>query len=69
MLNVQRLAGLVTSIASKVALRKRKESFPWSAQTALATGVAVSVQYGADAVNDLEILLAEGIDAKPRHYW
>ena len=32
-----------------------------SAQTALATGVPVSVQYGADAVNDLEILLGEGI--------
>ncbi len=27
----------------------------------LATGVPVSVQYGADAISDLEILLGEGI--------
>jgi phosphotriesterase-related protein len=56
------LAGLVTSIASQSGLTEKETNlFRGSAQTALATGVPVSVQYGSDAVRDLEILLAEGL--------
>jgi phosphotriesterase-related protein len=56
------LAGLVTSIASQSGLTEKETNlFRGSAQTALATGVPVSVQYGSDAVSDLEILLAEGL--------
>ncbi|MED3690626.1 phosphotriesterase [Peribacillus butanolivorans] len=55
-------AGLVTSIASQSGITEKEINlFRGSAQAALATGVPVSVQYGADAVNDLEILLGEGI--------
>jgi len=57
-------AGLVTSIASRSGITEKETSlFRGSAQTAHATGVAVSVQYGADAVHDLELLLAEGVAA------
>jgi phosphotriesterase-related protein len=57
------LAGLVTSIASKRGITEKETNlFRGSAQAALATGVPVSVQYGADAINDLEILLGEGIE-------
>jgi phosphotriesterase-related protein len=56
-------AGLVTSIATESGTTEIEANlFRGSAQTARETGVAVSVQYGADAVNDLEILLAEGIE-------
>ncbi|WP_043929745.1 phosphotriesterase family protein [Bacillus sp. EB01] len=56
------LAGLVTSIASKSGITEKEINlFRGSAQAALATGLAVSVQYGKDAINDLEILLGEGI--------
>jgi phosphotriesterase-related protein len=56
-------AGLVTSIATESGTTEIEANlFRGSAQTARATGVAVSVQYGADAVNDLEILLGEGIE-------
>ncbi|QCR32110.1 phosphotriesterase [Lysinibacillus sp. SGAir0095] len=55
-------AGLVTSIATKTGITQVETGlFRGSAQTALATGVPVSVQYGSDAVSELEILLAEGI--------
>lgn len=57
------LAGLVTSIASQSGITEKETNlFRGSAQAALTTGVPVSVQYGADAMSDLEILLAEGID-------
>lgn len=55
-------AGLVTSIAARSGITEKETSlFQGSAQTALATGIAVSVQYGSDPVNDLEIILGEGI--------
>ena len=58
------LAGLVTSIASQSGITEiEKQLFRGSAQTALATGVPVSVQYGANAVNDLEVILNEGLEA------
>lgn len=57
------LAGIVTSIASQSGITEKETNlYRGSAQAALATGVPVSVQYGEDAVNDLEILLAEGIE-------
>ncbi|MCQ6279309.1 phosphotriesterase [Bacillus sp. EB600] len=55
-------AGLVTSIASQSGITEVEISlFRGSAKAALATGVPVSVQYGADAASDLEILLGEDI--------
>ncbi|WP_066072570.1 aryldialkylphosphatase [Neobacillus soli] len=55
-------AGLVTSIATRSGITKVETGlFRGSAQTALATGVPVSIQYGADATGDLEILLGEGV--------
>ncbi len=55
-------AGLVTSIATQSGIEEVEVSlFRGAAKAALATGVPVSVQYGADAVHDLEILLGEGI--------
>ncbi|MDR7077445.1 phosphotriesterase-related protein [Neobacillus niacini] len=57
------LAGLVTSIASQSGITEKETNlFRGSAQAALTTGVPVSVQYGLDAINDLDILLAEGIE-------
>lgn len=57
------LAGLVTSIASRTGMTEKETNlFRGSAQAALTTGVPVSVQYGADAVSDLEVLLGEGIE-------
>ncbi|MEH7238599.1 phosphotriesterase [Bacillus sp. JJ1562] len=55
-------AGIVTSIASQSGITEKETNlFRGSAQTALVTGVPVSVQYGEDAENDLEILLGEGV--------
>jgi phosphotriesterase-related protein len=57
------LAGLVTSIASQSGITEKEINlFRGSAQAARHTGVPVSVQYGQDAIHDLEILLNEGIE-------
>lgn len=57
------LAGIVTSIASRGGITEKETNlFRGSAQAALTTGVPVSVQYGADAVGDLALLLGEGIE-------
>lgn len=57
------LAGLVTSIASRKGITEKETNlFRGSAQAALTTGVPVSVQYGADGVSDLELLLGVGIE-------
>jgi phosphotriesterase-related protein len=57
------LAGLVTSIASQSGITEKEKSlFRGSAQAAHAAGVPVSVQYGSEAIGDLEILLGEGIE-------
>lgn len=57
-------AGLVTSIASQSGATEIEGNlFRGSAQTAHATGIAVSVQYGGDAVSDFELLLGKGIAA------
>lgn len=56
------LAGIVTSIASTDGITEIEENlFRGCALTASATGVPVSVQYGAEAVHDLELVLGEGI--------
>lgn len=56
-------AGAVISIANPEGITNEEKSlFRGSAQTARETGVAVSVQHGADAIADLELLLAEGVD-------
>lgn len=55
-------AGFVTSIASKTGITEvEKGLFRGAALTALSTGIPVSVQYGADAASDLELILGEGI--------
>lgn len=57
-------AGLVTSIATQGGITQVETGlFRGSAQTALATGVPVSVQSSEDTVNDLDILLGEGVAA------
>ena len=57
------LAGMVTSIATKDGIAEiEKNLFHACALTALETGVPMSVQYGADAVHDLDIILQKGID-------
>ncbi|SDH47544.1 phosphotriesterase-related protein [Planococcus glaciei] len=56
-------AGAVVSIANPEGITNEEKSlFRGSAQTARETGVVVSVQHGADAIADLELLLAEGVD-------
>ncbi|MFS0780162.1 phosphotriesterase [Bacillus sp. 1P06AnD] len=58
------LAGIVTSIATPSGMSKIEgHLFKGCAQTALATGVPVSIQHGADAVSDLEVILSEGVQA------
>lgn len=57
-------AGLVATAADRAGMTPTEESlFRGAAQTALATGVAVSVRYGADALHDLEVVLDEGLAA------
>lgn len=57
------LAGMVTSIATRSGIAHIEENlFRACAQTAIKTGVPMSVQYGEDAVHDLEVILQEGID-------
>jgi phosphotriesterase-related protein len=51
-------AGLVATTATRAGMTATDESlFRGAARTALATGVPVSIRYGADAVHDLEIVL------------
>ncbi|MED1605083.1 phosphotriesterase [Cytobacillus kochii] len=58
-------AGLVTSIASHEGIAELEINlFKGSGQTAMVTGVPVSVQFGSDAVAELEIILEEGIKAE-----
>ncbi|MDF6045448.1 phosphotriesterase [Streptomyces sp. JH14] len=58
------LAGLVATAATRTGMTATDESLlRGAARTALATGVAVSVRYGADAVHDLDIVLDEKLPA------
>ncbi|KWW11023.1 MULTISPECIES: aryldialkylphosphatase [Peribacillus] len=56
-------AGIVTSIATQSGIVQIEENlFRGCAQTGMATGVPVSLQYGANALKDLEMVLSEGIE-------
>lgn len=57
-------AGLVTTTGTRGGLTPTDESlFRGAARTALATGVPVSIRYGADAASELETVLGEGVPA------
>ena len=57
-------AGLVATTATRDGLTPTDESlFRGAARAALATGVPVSIRYGADAVKELHVVLEEGLPA------
>lgn len=57
-------AGLVTTTATREGMTATDESlFRGAARTALATGVALSIRHGADAVRDLDVVLDEQLPA------
>jgi len=57
-------AGLVTTTADRKGMTPTEESlFRGSARTALATGIPMSIRYGADALHDLGIVLDEKLPA------
>jgi len=57
-------AGLVATAGTRGGLTPTDESlFRGAARAALATGVPVSIRYGADAVAELELVLDEGVPA------
>lgn len=57
-------AGLVATAATREGMTGTEESlFRGAARAGLATGVAVSIRFGADPVGDLEIVLDEGLPA------
>jgi phosphotriesterase-related protein len=57
-------AGLVATAATRAGTTATDESLlRGAARTALATGVPVSLRFGADALHDLDIVLAEGLPA------
>ncbi|WP_411733117.1 phosphotriesterase [Paeniglutamicibacter sp.] len=58
-------AGLVTTTAATTGMTPTEESlFRGAARTALATGVPLSIRFGADALADLDIVLAEKLPAE-----
>lgn len=57
-------AGLVATAATTAGMTATDESlFRGAARTALNTGVAASIRYGADAVHDLDVVLDEKLPA------
>ncbi|TRW47273.1 phosphotriesterase [Georgenia yuyongxinii] len=57
-------AGLVATAASRAGMTPTDESlFRGAARTALATGVPVSIRFGVDALQDLDVVLDEGLGA------
>lgn len=57
-------AGLVATAATRAGMTPTDESlFRGAARAALATGVPVSLRYGADALGDLQVVLDEGLPA------
>lgn len=57
-------AGLVTTTADRAGMTPTEESlFRGAARTAVKTGVPVSIRFGADALHDLDIVLAEELPA------
>jgi predicted metal-dependent phosphotriesterase family hydrolase len=58
------VAGLVATVATREGMTSNDESiFRGAGRAALATGVAVSIRYGADALADLAVLTSEGLQA------
>ncbi|KHL10022.1 phosphotriesterase-related protein [Mumia flava] len=57
-------AGLIATAATRTGMTATDESlFRGAARAASATGVAVSIRFGADAVDDLDVVLGEGLPA------
>lgn len=57
-------AGMVATAATRTGMTATDESlFRGAARTAAATGVPVSIRFGADAIHDLEVVLDEGLPA------
>jgi phosphotriesterase-related protein len=57
-------AGMVATIADRTGMTPTEESlFRGSARAAKATGVPISIRFGADALHDLDIVLDEQIGA------
>lgn len=57
-------AGLVATTATREGMTATDESlFRGAARTARDTGVALSIRFGTDAVQDLEVILDEGLPA------
>ena len=57
-------AGIIITTATTEGMTATDESlFRGAARAALATGVAVSIRFGADPIHDLEIVLDEGLPA------
>lgn len=57
-------AGLVTTTATRAGMTATDESlFRGTARTGLATGVPVSIRFGADALAELEVVLSEDLPA------
>ena len=57
-------AGMVVTAASAAGMTATDESlFRGAARTALATGIPVSIRFGADAMHDLDVVLGEGLPA------
>jgi phosphotriesterase-related protein len=57
-------AGLVVTAATRAGMTPTDESlFRGAARTALATGVPLSIRFGADALHDLGVVLDEGVAA------
>ena len=57
-------AGLVATAATRAGMTPTDESlFRGAARAALATGVPVSIRFGADALGDLQVVLDEGLPA------
>lgn len=57
-------AGLVATAATRTGMTATDESlFRGAARTALATGVPVSIRYGQDALQDLDVVLDEKLPA------
>ncbi len=57
-------AGLVATTATRAGRTPTDESlFRGAARAALATGIPVSLRYGADALADLDVVLEEGLPA------
>jgi predicted metal-dependent phosphotriesterase family hydrolase len=58
------VAGLVATTATREGLTSNDESiFRGAGRAAVATGVAVSIRYGADALSDLAVVTSEGLSA------